>query len=149
MSKRTEEPDLIDLLAKASEADLAKLDTRITDKQAELDAITMRIGGELSALQSLRKVLDIKLHGKPARKKPERKAKAASATTATVEHGAPTGLAADIVACIQVHGPAFPAAIGRKLDRTEQAINMSVTKRPDLLKRLSDERIALADHEED
>ena len=83
MSKKDTEPDLIDLLAKASAADLAKLDARIADKESELAAVAARIGGELESLKSLRKVIDVKLNGKPARKKPERKAKSAAATTFT------------------------------------------------------------------
>jgi hypothetical protein len=158
MATKTSQPTLLDLMARATAADLAEIDQQIAAKETELAEAEKRIGGELDALKQLRKVVDVKLNGKPARKKPERKAKAgvsaASSGNGHAGNGAGPinrlndGLAGDIVACIKLHGAAFPAAIGRKLDRTEQAVNMSVTKRPDLLKRLSSGQIGLADHDE-
>lgn len=69
MSKTTtKQPSLVDLLARASVADLAGIDQQIAAKQADLDAATKKLGDELDALKAIRKVIDIKLNGKPPRK---------------------------------------------------------------------------------
>ncbi len=64
---KTAQPSLVDLLKKATAADLADIDQQIAAKQAELDEATKLIGGELDALKVIRKVLDVKINGKPAR----------------------------------------------------------------------------------
>lgn len=146
---KEQKPSLVDLVAKATAADLAVIDEQITARETELAEATARIGGELGSLKALRRVIDIKLHGKPQRKTRQPRKAQAPAATSHASGDAPTGLQSEIIGFITLNGPGFPEAIGRKLDRPAQAIACSVSKRPDLLKKLSDGRIALANHEED
>lgn len=69
------ELSIVETVASATEADLEAIDARLeTLRNGEL----AKINREISALVSLRKVISIKLHGKAARKKPEKKTPAAS-----------------------------------------------------------------------
>lgn len=152
-------PSLVELVAKATEADLASIDEQITAKEAELADATRRIGGELDALKALRKVVDVKLHGKPQRK--PRQAKAASHKSNGEPNGFRSGppapsrvavhsdttLASEIIGAINLHGPLLPDTLARKLDRSPVGIKMAVGK-SDHLKLLSDGRVALANHDE-
>ena len=161
MSAKDKSPSLVDLVAKATEADLASIDEQIKAKESELDEATKRIGGELDALKSLRKVIDLKLHGKPERKKRQPAVKLtqngnghepdgfrlpppAKSRIVTAHEGA---LASEIIGHVTLHGPGFPAAIARKLDRTETGVKMAVSK-SDGLKTLADGRVALSTHDE-
>jgi hypothetical protein len=72
---KTKAPSLLDMLAKAGAGDLAEIDEQIATKQAELDALSKKLVDELAGLLQLRKVVNIRVNGKPPRKKPERKAK--------------------------------------------------------------------------
>lgn len=69
----TPQTSLVDLLNKASASDLADIDQQIAAKQTELDEATKKIGGQLDSLKAIRKVLDLRINGKPARKKREPK----------------------------------------------------------------------------
>ncbi len=61
-------------LANATTADLAEIDQEIAKVQGEIDAVLAKHKGRLASLQSLRKVIDLKVNGAKERKKPTRKA---------------------------------------------------------------------------
>jgi hypothetical protein len=142
-------PNLIEVLSTASEADLLEIDDQIAAKEKELAETTKALEGELAALQYLRRVVDVKLHGKPERKQRQAKAKAAPAP-----HAASNGdrneiepmhaaLASQIVGLITKEGPITPEVIARKLDRTPQGVRMAITKAGGLFKRMSGDRVGL------
>lgn len=144
-------PNLIEVLSTAGESDLLEIDAQIEAKEKELADTTKALEGELAALQYLRRVVDVKLHGKPARK--QRQAKAAKAGPSPAQ--APAGpdrdglepmhaaLASQIVALITKEGPITPETIARKLDRTPQGVRMAITKAGGLFKRMSGDRVGL------
>lgn len=157
MAVKDKAPSLIDLLSKATAADLANLDQQIAEKESALAEATKNLEADLASLKALRKVIDVKLNGKPERKKPVRKAKGSVLVPQerpayhngdSVGHEE-AGLASKIVGLITRDGPLSPQALAIKLGRSPQGINMSVTKMSSMFKRLSDGRIALPNHEED
>lgn len=62
---------ILDVLNAATETDLEAIDARI----AELEAAIQQHEATILSLKSVRRTIDIKLHGKPERKKPVRKVK--------------------------------------------------------------------------
>lgn len=110
---------LVDMLAKVSVADLADIDQQIAAKQAELDEATKKIGGELEALKTIRKVVDIKLNGKPARKQRQpkgTKAEPANRLPSSNGNGLDGISPADKIAkVLKECGPCLPATIAKKL----------------------------------
>lgn len=79
---KTSKPSILDLLAEVSEADLEIIDEKITALTTDI----ANIQAEIDSLRVVRKTVDVKLHGKPERKKPVRKAKA-GATAADKPQG--------------------------------------------------------------
>jgi hypothetical protein len=113
---KTTQPSLVELLKKATASDLSDIDAQITEKQAELDEATKRIGGELDALKVIRKVLDVKINGKPPRA-PKGSKNAAKATAACQPVSSQVGESpADKIAkVLKDCGPCRPATIAKKL----------------------------------
>lgn len=148
-------PSLLDLIGRATEADLSAIDEQIAEKQNELDAATHALQADLDSLRQLRRLIDVKLHGKPARKKTQRKGRggngqptdpADDARSAVVERAVgahEAALASKIVDLITREGPMTDIVIARKLDRTPQGIRMALTKSAALFRRLPDARVAL------
>lgn len=100
-------PNLLDVLSTASEADLQEINAQIEAKEKELADTTKAIEAELAALRQLARVVDVKLHGKPARKvrqpKAAKAAPAAPVATAVERDGLEpmhAALASQIVALI-------------------------------------------------
>lgn len=129
MAKATQsQPSLVDLLKRAGAADLADIDQQIAAKQAELDEATKRIGGELDALKVIRKVLDVKINGKPARApKGSRKAAKGAAAGQSIS-GQPGESPADKIAkVLRDCGPCMPATIAKKLGGEHLLHGVSIT----------------------
>lgn len=128
---KQKQASLVDLLAKVSVADLADIDQQIAAKQAELDEANKRIGGELDALKTIRKVIDIKLNGKPARKKREPKAAKAEPVnrlpSANGNGHDGTSPVERIRQVLKDCGPCLPATIAKKLGGEHLLHSVSIT----------------------
>ncbi len=76
---KTAKPSILDVFADATDDDLVTIDERI----ASLSGDIKKLQDEITALGIMRKTISVKLHGKPERKKPVRKAKTATAPPAS------------------------------------------------------------------
>lgn len=103
---------LLEVLKTAKETDLAEIDARI----AELD-------GELQGLREARKLLDVRLHGKKPRAKPQRTAaeKPADKPAASKPQ---SQLAEQIHDVIAANGPMTADTIAAKLGISPQAVGV-------------------------
>ena len=154
MAKTATEPvDIVTLLEQASEDTLVDLEARIKAKQEALDAHIRKAEGEIGALELLRRTVDIKLHGKPLRKKHERKAKTtqpAPATSPAVGGWPKPGSVSEMVVdIIRRHGPGTAESIGGKLGMSPGSVNMAMAHSNGKLIKLANHKIALAGTEED
>ncbi len=147
-----ESPTLLDMVNAATADDLAQIDQKITSAEADLSQTVAKAEAEIASLKSLRRVIDIKINGKPARKKREAKASSPGEPAAGASGSNGQVLLIDrVMFVIKQHGPTFPAGIGRKLDVTEAAVNQAVTlgiRGGKKIKALADGRIALSAHTE-
>lgn len=124
------QPSLVELLKKATASDLSDIDAQITEKQAELDEATKRIGGELDALKVIRKVLDVKINGKPPRApKGSRKAAKGAAPAA----GDPVSTVDKVAKVLKDCGACLPMTIARKLggEHLYQSVAITLGKNKD------------------
>lgn len=109
---------IVDLFASAGAADLEAIDAKIADLEARAAAVR----GEIDSLRVIRKAIDVKVHGKPARKSPRRKAMPASAV-------ATAGTTQDkIIAAIEQHGPLSGAQIEDLCGLSRTQIGVTVAK---------------------
>jgi hypothetical protein len=78
---------VLEALQNSTEEDVAAIDTRIAELEAELGQTTERIKGEIASLKAAKRLIECRLHGKPA--KPQRKPRqaAAVATSGTLSNG--------------------------------------------------------------
>jgi predicted PP-loop superfamily ATPase len=136
---------LVEMVGRATEEDLAAIDQTIADKKSAMDATVKQLGDEIASLEALRKVLDIKLHGKQkktwSRKKKE-SAAAPSASAATPNDSFAAQLASK-VQLISRNGPMLTDTIARKLGETQAAVVGAITKHPSQFKSIGGGRIAL------
>lgn len=122
MSKKI---DLVDLFASAGESDLAAIDQQIQVHRATHRDAQQKIDG----LLAIRKALELKLHGKAPRKKPERKAAAkpeGAAASQTPADGATPSQ--QIATAIRAHGPLTPRQIADTLGLAPGVIAVAVSR---------------------
>jgi hypothetical protein len=165
-----EPPKLLDLVAKAGESDLAEIDQQIADQEATLADFTKKAEGDISALKALRKVINIKLHGRPPRKPHVRKAKGSNPPQdgphayrqpPSARPGLAVGpavgsgggavdgtISSRVKNLLMLHGPLSVQALSVKLACSPQAIAMAVTKSPHSFKRLNDGRVAPSNYDD-
>ena len=119
MAKRTSAAALLEQLEACGEATLAELDEQIAAEEQQLAELTSKREAKIAALKSVRKVIDVKVNGKPARKKPQRKAEGEEGT------GEKT-LKERLYDLIVEKGPLRPAEAARELDCTASGISSTL-----------------------
>lgn len=141
MATKTQQPSLVDLLNKATAADLADIDQQIADKQSELDEATKQLITDLESLKAVRKVIDIRVNGKPARKKREPRKAAGDKGVSQSAASAPASsdLLARIIQIIHGCGPCTSYTISKKLgDTSEYLVRNALIKSKDKFTRNDD-----------
>lgn len=115
MAKDTAKPSLLDVLEKATTEDLDAVREQIAEHEKQLDS-----------LRAVEKLLNIRINGKPERKKPVRKAAAGNAEPGGQMQA--TGLAQKILDLVLSRGPCQPSTAARLLEVSEQAVRIAVGK---------------------
>lgn len=137
--KKSREPSFVDALARVSHADLEEIDRQIVEKQQALEDVTRVLDQELDALRLARKVIDVKLHGKPKKTWSRRGKQAAGdeaegeqVTNSEPEEPAdePKSLADRIQEVIELRGPMTTSRIAQYLCKSEQAVRISIGRNP-------------------
>ena len=142
MSKQ-KEPGILDLLNKVSADDLAAIDEQIVTKRAEFDEIYKRMDAEILALEQLRKVIDVKLNGKPPRAVRGSKKAAKAAAAATKTDAAPKAespLLGQIATVLKTSGACKSMTIAKKLggEHLEHNVRMLLGQNKDRFMRNDD-----------
>lgn len=102
-------PRLIDFVTNATAADLAEIDQEIATVRGPIDQEVGALRGQLSALQALRKVIDLKVNGKKAKGTGQ---KATNAAAKTAFHN---GQRAKVAALLGKEGPLLASVISNRL----------------------------------
>lgn len=129
--------DLLEAILRAGATDLASIDAEIAAKEEALAAAKREIETELAMLKQLRRVLDVKLNGKPARKVRQPKAAKAKGTGGggqgtgsddddTVSVG---GLASQIIHLLDAGTGVAPIdLLAERLGRNVHGIKLAISK---------------------
>jgi hypothetical protein len=129
-------PKIVETLTSATEDDLAAIQSAIAELETELNATISEKRKTIDALSAIAKVIDLRLHGKPARKKMQRRSKSAPPVPGESQavdelDEAPRKLRDDIYDLIFKEGPMPLPAIAASLNVAPQAVSMSIRKTPE------------------
>ena len=81
MAKAEHKPSIVELIKSATDADLEAIDAEILERRNQI----AKLDDEVYALKAMRRTIEVKLHGKPERKKPQRKPQASNQAAAAGE----------------------------------------------------------------
>lgn len=112
--------NLIEALQAATAEDLADIDARITAVRDKIEATLRAQRGELDALLAARKLIDLRINGRPP--------KGAAKKGASPADGGGSELACAIHDLLTKEGSLPVAAIAQRLGRAPQAIGVCVAK---------------------
>lgn len=115
--------EMIGLLERAGANELEEIDQIIAAREAELETYCVAKRGEIEALRQIRKVCDVKLHGK---KKLGRKRK--DQVEAAEAPARPPGLADWIASRIEERGPQSTTQLAMAKGASESAIKIAIGK---------------------
>jgi hypothetical protein len=135
MAKKASAEDLLDLIEDCTAATLEELDGKIATLEKQRDETLAKLDRTLEALKSVRKIVNIKLHGKPPRKKPVRKKKGegqeeqeSGARSQESEDGGEDSLVDRIFNIVHEKGPLGYAQIGNHLGVHHTSIRHAVNR---------------------
>lgn len=118
--------EMLGLLAKAGEKELAEIDEIIAAREAELAEYCQKKQGEIDSLREIRKVCDIRLNGKPQRgrwRRTDADSDTAGIPTATVQR-----LADWIAQRLEERGPQTTSELAIARSASESAIRIAIGK---------------------
>lgn len=115
--------NLIEALQAATAEDLADIDARITAVRDKIEATLRAQRGELDALLAARKLIDLRINGRPSKA-----VKGAAKKGASPADGGGSELACAIHDLLTKEGSLPVAAIAQRLGKTNAAIGVCVAR---------------------
>lgn len=134
-AKGTESVSLVDVLRHATSTDLDEIRETVAELESELATYVADKTREIGALKAAAKLLSVRLNGKPPRQPRGAKAGKATGGGGREDDDDPTSLRCQIYDAIAEDGPQTIVELCDRLHRTTQAVAMSVSRCPWLVRR--------------